>query len=345
MPKSLSPRHPLAMAALLLTTASAGAAEYSIEPIVSPDGGYVVPTSIASNDMVVGQVWYGPNFCFKYLNGVFTKLPMPSGYRSCEMAVTNLQGDITMTMVPSYNPNTTRVVVLTTKGQFLDLSGLTDEGNTVYASKGGTMVGTSKSADGKNQAYIFKRKGAGINVGALTGMASSWLLGLNNKGWAVGHAIAEGSNQLRAFRYKDGKITWLAGLAEGGTSMAVDINSGGTTVGTSESTAGDLKSDRAVTWQGKSNPTNLGSFAGLYTRAAAINSAGVVVGRYGDSAHGLRVRDGVMSRLADLIDRQQMSQWLIIGYATAINDKGMILGGDSVYNGRYGTGYLLRPLP
>ena len=346
MPKSLSSRRAIALAALLVMSASASAAEYRIEPILSPGNeGRVFPTSIATNGLVAGQVYASTNFCFKYLDGVFTTLPLPPNTLRCEGAVTDLLGNITMKVVPSDNPNTTRLVELTTKGTFRPLTGLSADGNTVEASKGGRMAGSSLSAAGEPQAYLFNRTGAGVNVGALTGMTRSWLTGLNGKGWAVGHAQNAGSSSMRAFRYKDGKLLWLGALTEGGNTLAAGLNASGTVVGSSESVAGDFMSYRAVTWQGKSAPVNLGTVFSMFTHGAAINTNGVVVGRFGLGAAGMRVRDGVATDLTSLILPEQKPQWGMLGMAVAINDNGLITGTLSSYNGNSNAAYLLRPLP
>lgn len=341
MSKSLSSRQTLALAALLAMSTSASAAEYSIEPIWSPSGGSVFPSSIASNGLVVGN---GANasskYCFKYLDGVFTTLPLPPNTLRCEGAVTDLFGNITMKVVPTDNPNTTRLVELTTKGNFRPLTGLSADGNTVAASKGGRMAGSSLSATGEPQAYLFSRTGAGVNVGALTGMTRSWLTGLNAKGWAVGEAQNAGSNLSFAFRYKDGKILWLSSLTEGGTSRVKGINASGTMVGYSESVINDFWSNRAVTWQGKSAPVSLGTLFGQGTYGAAINASGVVAGYFGFGANGMRVRNGVAESLYSLLTPEQQTQWPFVGMATAINDDGLIAG-----TGGSNTAYLLRPLP
>ena len=346
MSKTQSSRQVLALAALLVMSASASAAEYRIEPIRSPtNDGFVHPTSIAANGLVAGQVYASTNYCFKYLDGTFTTLPLPPNTLRCESAVTDLKGNITMTVVPSDKPTTTRVVELTSKGKFLNLSGLSADGNTVYASMNGRMVGTSLAANGEPQAYLFNRTGAGVNVGTLTGMTRSWLRGINAKGWAVGYGQSVTSPALRAFRYKDGKITWLDNLAEGGSSFATSINAGGTAVGSSESTAADTWSYRAVTWQGKSAPVSLGTVFNQFTFGNAINSYGVVVGRFGFNSAGMRVRNGVATDLTSLILPEQMPQWSMVGAAVAINDAGLITGVASSYNGDTYDAYLLRPLP
>lgn len=346
MSKSLSSRQALALAALLAMSTTASAAEYSIEPILSPSNdGRVFPTSIASNGLVAGRVNASSTYCFKYLDGVFTTLPIPPNTLRCQSAVTDLLGNITMQVVPSDNPNTTRLVELTTKGTFRSLTGLSADGNTVEASKGGRMVGASLAANGEPQAYLFNRTGAGVNVGALTGMTRSWLTGLNGKGWAVGHAQAAGSNRLHAFRYKDSKITWLAPLTEGGSAFTGGMNLAGVMVGSSESTTGDFMSFRAVTWQGKSAPINLGTVFNMFTHGAAINTNGLVAGRFGLGAAGMRVRDGVATDLTSLILPEQKPQWGMLGMATAINDAGLITGTLSSYNGNSNAAYLLRPLP
>ncbi len=344
MSKTKSSRQALALAALLVMSASASAAEYSIEPILSPDNGdRVVPTSIASNGLVVGKV-YGrtKTYCFKYIDGVFATLPQPPETLYCRGAVTDLLGNITLEVVPSDNPNTSRLVELSTKGVFRTLTGQSPDGNTVAASVGGRMAGSFMAANGEPQAYLFDRKGTGVNVGALTGMTRSWLTGLNAKGLAVGWAWNSSSGSGQAFRYQNGKIVWLSPLAKGRLAKAFGINASGTIVGMSQT---EIYSDsaRVVSWQGKAAPVNLG--AGLYTEGSAINSSGLIVGYTGYGLEGIRVREGVLSKLFDLIPPEQQLQWTLLGMPSAINDNGLIAGFDSRYNGNSDVAYLLRPLP
>lgn len=344
MLNSLSPLSTVTLAALLNIGASAQAAEYNIEPILSPSGGRVFPSSIAANGMVAGRVDAATSSCFKYLNGVFTTLPLPPQSLRCEGAVTDLQGNITMTVVPSDNPNTIRLVELSMKGKFRPLTGLRAEGNTVAASNSGRMAGQSPSPSGEPQAYLFSRAGAGVNVGALTGMTRSWLTGLNAKGWAVGYAQNAGSSRYQAFRYRSGKITWLGSLTEGGATLAAGINATGTMVGSSETVVGDFMSFRAVTWQSTAAPINLGTLFGTFTNGAAINSQGVVIGTFGLGVAAMRVRDGIASDLYSLILPEQRPQWGMLGVPVAINDNGLIAGGLSSFNGNFNAGYLLRPI-
>jgi probable HAF family extracellular repeat protein len=208
------------------------------------------------------------------------------------------------------------------------------------------MAGSSLSEAGEPQAYLFNRKGGGVNVGALTGKTRSWLTGLNAKGWAVGYAETAGSRRTQAFRYKDGKVVWLGALSEGGSTYVAGINAGWTAVGSSESVADDFMSYRAVTWKGKSGPVNLGTLFDLFTHGEAINSTGVVVGRYGLGAAGMRVSNGVMSNLVNLIPADKKVLWDgLLGRAVAISDNGMIVGANSRYNGVNGAAYLMRPSP
>jgi hypothetical protein len=343
MSKSLSSRQALALAALLAMSTSASAAEYSIEPIQHPSGHFVFASSVANNGLVAGHV-YAYGTCFKYLDGVFTTLALPPNTRSCEYAVTDPVGNITMKVVPADKPTTTRLVELTTNGTFRFITGLGGDSDIVVASRAGRMAGSSQSASGEPQAYLFSRKGAGVNVGALTGMTRSWLTGLNTKGWAVGMAQKEGSNRGYAFRYNynDGKIFWLKSLTRDGSTSASGINSSGTIVGSAETVPDDYMSNRAVTWQGKSAPVNQGSDFELFALGQAINSSGLVVGRIGDS--GMRSRNGVVTELHSLIPPDQQIQWGTLGDATAINDDGLIVGTLSAYKGSI-VAYLLRPLP
>ncbi|TDM08731.1 MAG: hypothetical protein C4K60_04855 [Ideonella sp. MAG2] len=198
------------------------------------------------------------------------------------------------------------------------------------------------AADGEPQAYLFERKGTGVNVGALTGMTRSWLTGLNAKGLAVGWAWNSSSGSGHAFRYQNGKIAWLSPLENGRLAKAKGINARGTIVGMSD-TGGTLDSARVVSWQGKAAPVDLG--AGRYTEGTAINNSGLIVGYTGYGLEGIRVRDGVLARLSDLIPPEQQSQWTLLGIPSAINDNGLIAGFDSRYNGNSDVAYLLRPMP
>ena len=341
----MSPSSPFAigLSGLLAVSASAHSAEYSIEPIVSPTGGYVFPSSIASDGLVAGHVKTSTTSCFKYLNGVFTTLPLQPHNLRCQTAVTDLQGNIAMTVVPVDKPGTTRVVELTKRGRFQDLMGLSADGNTVAASKGGFIAGASLSSSGEPQAYIFKRSGPGINVGALTGMPRSWLTGINAKGWAVGMAQAQPGDVPKAFQYRNGKLMWLAPLVPGGDATANGINAEGTVVGSAGTSPGGFGNSHAVTWKGRSAPIDLGSVVGM-TYGLAIDVHGTAVGRSGLGYQGVRMREGAFVILQYLISPEQQLEWTTVGEATAISDDGLITGALSEYNGQYGVAYLLRPL-
>lgn len=349
MPKSQSSQRAAALAALLIVSAYASAAEYNIEAIVSPTGGDVYPTSISKSGMVVGwinSVTGSSTACFKYKNRAVKILPLPALASSCKEASTDLQGNITMTVTTLDSPAKTKVFELSSKGVFTELTGLANDDNLVRASAGGKMAGYSKDSNGQPQAYIFRRSGAGTNVGALTGYPSSILVGITAKGAAIGNAFDSSSGVNRAFKYSKNKIDWLPPLSTRGA-YATAINSNDVAVGSSHESPSGFETNRATVWQGNQPPKNLGSLNGQSTVAQAVNLTGDIVGSYGIGAGGLRIRNESLTALSTLIPPSDLTQWgFFLGEATAISDSGLIAGGgfSSRYNGQ-AAGYLLRPIP
>lgn len=341
------PYRTFAIAALSTIGASALATEYSLEAIIDPDGGTAWPSSISEDGTVVGQSWRGgaPPACFKYINGVYSLLPLPGDASECRGAAIDSKGNVTLTYRPKEGGKL-RVVELTTRGKFRALQGPVGNDNYVNASNNGRMAGGTVSAT-RNDAYIFNRTDEGVNVGVLTGYPTSHLTGINSRGVAVGNVESQDrSNQ--AFVYQKGRISWLMPLNGGSRTYVEAINKLNMAVGASHlDPAGADPSQRATSWTSPDTAQNIGSAYGFGTYAYAINSSNHVVGtETAGLGLGILFKDGAATELGNLLKADQKSIWGPVGTATAINDQGLIAGRwvRRIADGKL-VAYLLRPLP
>ncbi len=140
-----------------------------------------------------------------------------------------------------------------------------------------------------------------------------------------------------AFLYDKGKLTNLGTLPGDDYSSAMNINDLGQVVGVSGDTGVDdgtafiYDSNTGMTDKSKLLPTDAYSFA------SDINNKSQVVGYSGDRA--FLYTDGVMQDLNTLIDK---NLGLTLSGATAINDKGQIVG-FGINNRKQRSAFLLTP--
>jgi probable HAF family extracellular repeat protein len=155
----------------------------------------------------------------------------------------------------------------------------------------------------------------------------TWPTSINNSGQVVGRSAETGNlNGQVAMLYSDGIMTQL-GVPNGAQiSWAYGINDSDQIVGyASEFNQENQDSDHAVMY---SNGvwTDLGSFGGTNSAAAAINDAGKIVGystTSSGSQHAFVYSGGQMTDLNNLIPSK--SGWTLTN-ATAINSSGQIVG-------------------
>lgn len=349
MSRSAFPYRTLAIAALSTIGASALATEYSLEAIIDPDGGTVWPRSISEDGTVVGQNWRSgaPPACFKYFNGVYSLLPLPSDASECLGAAIDPKGNVTLTYRPKEGGNL-RIIELTTRGKFRALQAPFGTDNYVFASNNGRMAGMSVTATGQD-AYVFNRTDQGVNVGVLTGHTRSQLRGINSRGVAVGYVDPPTGKQNRPFVYQKGQIYWLMPLSDGARTYALAINKLNVVVGYSHlDPANTDESQRATSWTSSDTAQNLGLAYGSGTYANAINGSNHAVGGATSRLAGILFKDGTAVELGELLTADQKAIWGSVGPAYAINDKGLIAGQEArrIADGTLTTyAYLLRPLP
>ena len=158
---------------------------------------------------------------------------------------------------------------------------------------------------------------------------------INNLGQVVGSASVPNPGISHAFLYSNGVIQDLGTLG-GRISESTGINDRGEVIGDSF-LAGDKLSQAFLYRNGTME--NIGAIIdpGSFSFADGINSAGDIVGQSG-SLGGYLYRNGVAQSLDSLIDPSL--GWNIAG-ATAINDRGQIIGGG--YLNGVATSFLLTP--
>ena len=157
-----------------------------------------------------------------------------------------------------------------------------------------------------------------VDLGVLPGDTHSSASAINDRGTVVGVSSGEMGSPDRAFVWRKGRMTELAGL--GSISFPTDVNNRGDVVGYS----GDVFSTRAVMWS-NGRVTDLGSLGGGFAMATAVNERRQVVGfswAADGQPHAFSWKDGVMTDLGTGT-----------GYssdAVDVNERGDILGTVSV---------------
>lgn len=188
----------------------------------------------------------------------------------------------------------------------------------------GVVVGVSTTATGAEHAFVW-RGGRMTDLGTLPGHVASRAVDVNRHGLIVGTSTAA-DGTTRAVSWRGGRITDLGTLG-GLSSWAVDVNDRGQVLGLSEP-AGDPP--HRVIWRNTS-VTDLGR-QGFYESTTGINDRGDVVGTfdvppnaYPCTCVGGRLRDGVVTPLR--------GSGRVMADATAINDRGAVLGHIGTANG------------
>ena len=175
------------------------------------------------------------------------------------------------------------------------------------------------------------------------GTLSSAAVAINNKGQVVGSSQNANPNINRAFLWQNGQITDLGTLEGSIDSLATGINNKGQVIGYADT----VSQTHAFLWQ-NGQMTDLGLLADSSLSAAnGINNKGQVVGIANKLnlhtypfTHAFLWQNGQLTDLNTLLPAE--SGW-VLAEATAINDKGQIIGtGTHAGNG---AGFLLTPAP
>jgi probable HAF family extracellular repeat protein len=206
------------------------------------------------------------------------------------------------------------------------------------------LIGAGSQAYGINSSgVIVGVNGSGVatridgttvtTLGTLGGNTSA-AFGINNAGQIVGNAdYSPASSDVHAFLYSGGTMSDLTLLTGGSNGTAYDITNSGAVVGNYNSggvTHGFLYSGGTV--------TDLGAF----TRAQAINDAGVIVGVISNNQPAV-YQGGSWTPLQTLID--PASGWEL-NAVTDINALGQIVGyGRTTENPLWTDAFILTPIP
>lgn len=207
----------------------------------------------------------------------------------------------------------------------------------------GQVVGYANTSSTR-YAVLFSPGKAPVNLNVWGGRTSV-AYGINDAGQVVGEAATPDLGAFRAFRYDDNGTMTDLGTLGGRNSAAYAINNAGQVVGASEFLPGNTTT-HAVLYNPGEKPKELVGPSGLASSVAkGINKFGHVVGWFNIAGYQRRAfiyKNGTMQDLNSLMDSTG-SGWTL-SQATAINDKGQIVG-HAIYKNGKSHGFLLTPLP
>lgn len=310
-----------------------------------PEGRMSLPGAINSSGQVAGGS-YGPReAAFVWQDGAIADIG--GLYQSTAFGL-NDAGQVVGGFFPI---RPTEIVygynaALWTNGTMTDLGVLPDgRYSTAYdINNAGQVVGTSNtSIQGirMDRAFVWS-EGAMVDLGALSPYGSSGANAINASGQIVGFASDPHGGVTHAVLWDKGRLVDLGGgsLSSLYGSSARDINDAGHIVGSDQRDA--------VLWL-NGERTVLGGLAGdVWSTAAAINNAGLIVGTSDPSSGVANDERAVMWLDGRVIDLNSLAEvassgWTLLS-ATDINDAGQIVGMGITPQGFF-QGYVLSPVP
>jgi probable HAF family extracellular repeat protein len=211
--------------------------------------------------------------------------------------------------------------------------------------RAGQVVGTATLTDTAINHAVLWSGSSKTDLGALGGATyNSSAFGLNNAGVIVGESEVTASIYAHAFSYSNNVMTDLGTLPGGFFSRANAVNASGVIVGESDTLVGAGTATHAfVCTNGPGSIQDLGTLGGSQSSAAAINSAGQIVGYAVDSNGVSRAFLYTNSKMVDLNSLiPPNSSWTNLEAATGINDTGQITGYGHLANGSFHS-FLLTP--
>jgi probable HAF family extracellular repeat protein len=253
-------------------------------------------------------------------------------------------------------------------GVMTDLGTLPGGANSIAYSinSAGTIVGYSSSPNSGQRAVIFAN-GTVTDLGALNdfgtpGAGISIAHAVNNKGQIAGWSfnfdtgsVSVNSFSTHAFLLSNGVMKDIGGI----TAMGLGLNDSGVVVGSSTFPDGEI---HGVLFDGSGGYTDLGNLMCIIqdpitflpgtafgcfngqgnSGANAINNFGQIVGNSDTQHQGLHAFLFLNGRLRDLNWYIPANSGWVLQTATAINDRGQIVG-NGTHNG-VRAGYLLTPI-
>jgi probable HAF family extracellular repeat protein len=186
-----------------------------------------------------------------------------------------------------------------------------------------SVVGQSSTNGGINapyHAFLFANHLL-TDLGALGDGSWSSANGINNSGLIVGETIIP-SGEIHAAVFASGSIVDLGSLASGDYSTALGVNDSGVIIGESSVVTNGVTNTLAFLYTNNVMSTLSGLDGSPYSKAAAINNLGEIVGEYASTngdTHAFLWSNGLVTDLGTL-DGGNYST------ATAINSSGQIVG-------------------